>query len=223
VFDGIFQSDAEAAESAVFVNQTSGASQARAGDRKYKDLDGNGVIDENDRTIIGNAMADFTWGLNNTLGYKDFTLSFFIQSSQGNDMHNLNQMFLEDFNGEHNVMSDAALNRWTPENQSNEYPRALAKRTADVGTVSSKFIEDASYVRLKNISLGYNFPTKWLEPISVRNLRLYVSATNLFTITDYKGYDPEGSSYGTSTAYPGIDQGRYPLTKTYLVGLNFGF
>ncbi len=223
VFEGIFQSDAEADESAVFVNQTSGASLARAGDRKYKDLDDNGIIDEKDRTIIGNAMPDFTWGLNNTLGYKDFTLSFFIQASHGNDMHNLNQMFLEDFNGEHNVLSDAALNRWTPENPSNEYPRALAKRTADVGTVSSKFIEDASYVRLKNISLGYDFPARWLDPVSVRSLRIYVSATNLFTITDYKGYDPEGSSYGTSTAYPGIDQGRYPLTKTYLVGLNFGF
>lgn len=223
VFDGIFQSDAEADESAVFVNQTSGASKAKAGDRKYKDLDNNNVIDEKDRTIIGNAMPDFNWALNNTLSYRNFSLSFFIQASQGNDMHNLNQMFLEDFNGEHNVMAEAALNRWTPENHSNEYPRALAKRTSDVGTISSKFIEDASYIRLKNVSLGYDVPGKWLQPVNIRTLRLYISATNLFTITDYKGYDPEGSSYGTSTAYPGIDQGRYPLTKTYLVGLNLGF
>ncbi|HEY5747828.1 MAG TPA: TonB-dependent receptor [Chryseolinea sp.] len=222
-FDGIFQTDEEASKSAVFANQKSGASQAKAGDRKYKDVVPDGVIDEKDRTIIGHALPKYTWGLNNTLSYKNFTLNFFFQASQGNQMNNLNQMFLEDFNGEHNVSADAALNRWTPTNPSNEYPRALAKRTADVGTISSKFIEDASYIRLKNVNLAYNVPSMMLDRFRMRSLRIYVSATNLFTSTNYKGYDPEGSSYGTSTAYPGIDQGRYPLTKTYLVGLNLGF
>ncbi len=222
-FDGIFQSDAEASESAVFANQLSGAGRARAGDRKYRDVTPDGVIDEQDRTIIGNALPDFTWGLNNNLSYKNLTLSFFIQASHGNDMINLNQLFLEDMTAIHNVSAEAWGNRWTPENPSNDFPRVLAGRTTDVGVVSSKFIEDASYVRLKNVTLGYNLPSSVLQNISMRSCRIFASATNLLTLTDYKGYDPEGSSYGTSTAYPGVDQGRYPLTKTYTFGINLGF
>lgn len=220
-FEGIFQSNEEADASAVFVNQT-GANKAVAGDRKYRDVNGDGVINEDDRMILGNALPDFTWGLNNELGYKNFTLSFFIQASHGNEMANLNTSALEDFRGLNNVSAEAGLNRWTPENPSNRYPRALANRSVDVGTFSSVMVEDASYVRLKNITLGYNVPASALQKLSVRNLRVYVSATNLFTITDYSGFDPEGSAHGTATAYPGVDQGRYPLTKTYLVGLNIG-
>lgn len=221
-FDGIFQTDDEASTSAVFANQTSGAGQAKAGDRKYKDINTDGVINEQDRTVIGSALADYTLGINNNLSYKNFTLSFFIQGSFGNDMINLNRLFLEEMDGTHNVSAEAWENRWTPTNPSTEYPRVLANRTTDVGTISSKFIEDASYLRLKNITLGYNLPSALLDSWGLRSLRVYASATNLFTITDYSGYDPEGSSYGTQTAYPGVDQGRYPLTKVYTIGLNLG-
>src|SRR5690606_12357726 len=124
-FEGIFQSNEEADASAVFVNQT-GANKAVAGDRKYRDVNGDGVINEDDRMILGNALPDFTWGLNNELGYKNFTLSFFIQASHGNEMANLNTSALEDFRGLNNVSAEAGLNRWTPENPSNRYPRALA-------------------------------------------------------------------------------------------------
>lgn len=220
-FDGIFQTNEEADASAVFVNQT-GANKAVAGDRRYRDVNNDGVINEDDRMILGNALPDFTWGLNNDIGYKNFTLSFFIQASHGNEMANLNTAALEDFRGLNNVSAEAALNRWTPHNPSNRYPRALANRSVDVGTFSSVMVEDASYVRLKNVTLGYNLPSNMLQRLSVRNVRVYLSATNLFTITDYKGFDPEGSAHGTATAYPGVDQGRYPLTKTYLVGLNIG-
>ena len=221
-FDGIFQTDEEADESAVFITQQSGPNKAKAGDRKYRDVVEDGVITEADRTILGNALPDFTWGLNNNIEYKNFTLSFFIQASHGNEMANLNSSPLEDFRGLNNVSAEAALNRWTPTNPSNRYPRALANRTVDVGTFSSTMVEDASYVRLKNITLGYNLPSTLLQRLSVRNVRVYVSATNLLTLTDYEGFDPEGSSFGTTTAYPGVDQGRYPLTKTYLLGLNIG-
>jgi TonB-linked SusC/RagA family outer membrane protein len=221
-FDGIFQTDEEADESAVFITQQSGPNEAKAGDRKYRDVVEDGVITEADRTILGNALPDFTWGLNNNIEYKNFTLSFFVQASHGNEMANLNSSPLEDFRGLNNVSAEAALNRWTPTNPSNRYPRALANRTVDVGTFSSTMVEDASYVRLKNITLGYNLPSTLLQRLSVRNVRVYVSATNLLTLTDYEGFDPEGSSFGTTTAYPGVDQGRYPLTKTYLLGLNIG-
>jgi TonB-linked SusC/RagA family outer membrane protein len=220
-FEGIFQTDEEADESAVFVQQ-SGANKARAGDRKYRDINADGVITEADRTILGNALPDFTWGLNNNVEFKNFTLSFFIQASHGNEMANLNSSLLEDFRGINNVSAEAGLNRWTPTNPSNRYPRALAN-PIDVGTFSSTMVEDASYVRLKNVTLGYNIPSSLVQRINVRNIRVYVSATNLVTITDYNGFDPEGSSYGTATALPGVDQGRYPLTKTYLLGLNIGF
>jgi TonB-linked SusC/RagA family outer membrane protein len=221
-FDGIFQTDEEADASPVFNTQQNGAAKAKAGDRKYRDVVADGVIDEKDRTILGTALPDFTWGFNNNVSFKNFTFSFFFQGSQGNKMANLNASTLEDLRGLNNVSADAGLNRWTPTNPSNRYPRALADRSVDVGTFSSAFVEDASYIRLKNVTLAYNFPTSLFQKISLRNVRVYVSATNLLTITDYSGYDPEGSSWGTTTRLPGIDQGRYPLNKTYLVGLNIG-
>lgn len=226
-FQGIFQTDEAASSSAVMNKQQNvpgnEETRARAGDRQYRDIVPDNIIDDKDRTIIGNALPDFTWGLNNNISYNRFNLSFFIQASHGNDMVNLNQQALQDFRGTQNVSAEAGLNRWTPTNPSNKYPRALANQTIDVGILSSAIIEDASYVRLKNITLGYDLPPSILERAHVKNLRVYVSATNLVTLTDYSGYDPEGSAYGTTTAMPGIDQGRYPLTKTYLVGLNIGF
>jgi TonB-dependent starch-binding outer membrane protein SusC len=226
-FAGIFQSDEEASSSAVFNGQqdtpANVLTRARAGDRKYVDVSGDGLINEQDRTIIGNALPDFTWGLNNNIAFRNFNLSFFIQASHGNDMANLNRLTLEDFRGTHNVSAEAGLNRWTSSNPSNEYPRALANRTIDVGTFSSAIVEDASYVRLKNVTLGYNLPASLLDAGPVKRVRVYISGTNLITLTDYEGYDPEGSAFGTATSLPGVDQGRYPLAKTYLVGLNIGF
>lgn len=226
-FEGIFQSDEEASSSPVFSGQqdtpANALTKARAGDRKYRDVSGDGLINEQDRTIIGNALPDFTWGLNNNLSFMNFNLSFFIQGSHGNEMANLNRLTLDDFRGTQNVSAEAGLNRWTPSNPGNEYPRALANRTIDVGTFSSAIVEDASYVRLKNVTLAYDLPSSVIERARLKKLRVYVSGTNLVTLTDYTGYDPEGSSFGTATSLPGVDQGRYPLSKTYLVGLNIGF
>lgn len=226
-FEGIFQTDEEASASAVFSGQqdtpANALTRARAGDRKYKDVSGDGIINEQDRTIIGHALPDFTWGLNNNIAFMNFNLSFFIQASHGNEMANLNRLTLEDFRGTQNVSAEAGLGRWTPDNPSNEFPRSLANRTIDVATFSSAIVEDASYVRLKNVTLAYDLPLSLIEKARVKKLRVYVSATNLVTLTDYTGFDPEGSSYGTSTSLPGVDQGRYPLAKTYLVGLNIGF
>lgn len=225
-FDGIFQSDEEAEASPVFADQKvmpGNVNRARAGDRKYRDMNDDDVINEQDRTTIGNALPDITWGLNNNLSFMNFNLSFFIQASHGNDMANLNRLALENTRGVNNVSAEAGLNRWTPDNPSNRYPRALANRTVDVGTFSSAIVEDASYVRLKNVTLAYDLPQSILGRVKARKLRVYVSGTNLITLTDYSGYDPEGSSFGTATTLPGVDQGRYPQAKTFLVGLNIGF
>lgn len=228
VFDGIFQTDAEAASSPVLEGQQPGspnpASVARAGDRKYKNIDASdNVINDNDRTILGYAQPKFTWGFNNSLSYKNWDFSFFFQGSQGNKMANLLTLDLQNFTGENNVIAEAALNRWTPTNPSNQYPRALSYGNVDVGKFSSIEVEDASYLRLKSVLLAYNFRNDLLKRIKIQSIRLFASATNLFTITDYKGYDPEANTYGQSNVIVGVDNGGYPLNKVYTVGVNVQF
>lgn len=227
IFEGIFQTDAEAASSPVLIGQEQGssspASWAKAGDRKYRDISDDGKIDANDRTILGSAQPDFTWGFNNVVSYKNFNLSFFFQGSQGNKLANFNNLDLLNFTGENNVLAEGGLNRWTPENPGNKYPRALSAGSLDAGTFSSAIVEDASYIRLKNITLSYNIGSTLLSRLKIQNLRVYASATNLWTLTDYSGYDPEANTYGQSTTLIGVDKGGYPQSKVYLLGLNIGF
>ena len=222
-----FNRDEEAAKSPVLVGQeptsSNPASVAKAGDRKYKDINGDGKIDANDRTILGSAQPKFTWGFNNTLSYKNFDLSFFFQGSQGNKMANFNSFNLLNFTGQNNVLADAGLNRWTPENPENKYPRALSSGSLDVGIFSSAIVEDASYLRLKNVSLSYSLPQKILQRAKIQSVRIYVSASNLWTLTNYTGYDPEANTYGQSTTLIGIDNGGYPQSKIYQVGATLGF
>lgn len=226
-FDGIFQSDAEAASSPVLVGQEpttpNQASRARAGDRRYADINKDGKIDAGDRTILGTAVPKFTWGFNNAFSYKNIELSFFFQGSQGNKMANLNNMDLLNFNGQNNVLGEAGRNRWTPENRNNQYPRALAAGSLDQGIFSSAIVEDASYIRLKNISLSYNLPAHLVSRIKMSNLRLFITGTNLWTSTKYTGYDPEANTFGQSTTLVGLDAGGYPQAKIYQFGLSATF
>jgi len=227
IFDGIFQSDEEAAKSPVLVGQEPTSSnpeaRAKAGVRKYRDINGDGKIDANDRTILGTAQPDFTWGLNNTLSYNNFDLSFFFQGSQGNKLANFNSYSLLNFTGQNNVLASAALDRWTPENHSNQNPRAYASTSLDVGIFSSAIVEDASYVRLKNVTLSYTLPRSILQRAKIQSVRVYVSGSNLWTLTDYTGYDPEANTYGQNTTVIGIDNGGYPQSRTYQVGATLSF
>lgn len=227
IFDGIFQSDEEAAKSPVLVGQEptspNPASIAKAGDRKYRDINGDGKIDANDRTILGSAQPKFTFGFSNNLSYKNFDLSFFFQGSQGNKMANFNSYSLLNFTGQNNVLAEAALNRWTPENPGNKYPRALASGSLDVGIFSSAIVEDASYIRLKNVTLSYTLPRKILQKLKIQNIKVYISGSNLWTLTNYTGYDPEANTYGQSTTLIGIDNGGYPQSKIYQAGLTVSF
>ena len=226
-FLGIFQTNEEAATSPVLLGQeptaANVAARAKAGDRKYKDVNGDGKIDAHDRLDLGTALPKFTWGISNQLSYENFDLSFFFQSSIGNKIANLNNLDLYNFSGQNNVLREAGLNRWTPQNPSNTYARAVAAGVIDYGQTSSAIIEDASYVRLRNISLSYTVPPRKLRAVSMSNLSFYISATNLLTFTNYTGYDPEANTFGQNTTIVGIDQGGYPQAKTFQFGVSATF
>jgi TonB-linked SusC/RagA family outer membrane protein len=188
------------------------------GDRKYVDKDTDGMLTEADKFVLGNANPDFSFGMNNTVTYKNFALSVFIQGVYGNEIVNFNKFSLESFDGNQNN-STAALERWTPENPTNEYPRANV--SPRVNTLSDHQVEDGSYVRVKDITLSYDF-VKLVSSLKVRptSLKLFVSAKNIATLTNYSGYDPEVNRFITNPRSFGADFGSYPTTKIYSIGLN---
>ncbi len=190
------------------------------GDRKYVDQDGNGLLDEQDIVTLGNASPDFSFGLNNTITYKNLTLSFFIQGVYGNEIVNFNKFSLESFDGNQNN-STAALERWTPTNPSNTYPRANV--SPRVNTLSDHQVEDGTYVRLRDITLSYNLKSLFKNRFQLKSFRVFVSGKNLITITDYTGYDPEVNRFANNPIAFGADYGSYPTPKIYTVGLNIGF
>lgn len=226
-FDGIFQSDQEAANSPVLSgqepNSPNPASRAKAGDRKYKDQNGDGVINADDRVILGNANPKFTYGLTNTFRYKSFELNFFFQGSYGNKMANFNNYDLLNFTGENNVLVKAALNRWTPDNPGNKYPRALSAGSLDQGVFSSAIVESASYLRLKSLNISYDLAAKVIHNPNIRSLKIFLTGINLFTVTNYSGYDPEANTFGESTTIIGIDLGGYPQARTLQAGISLMF
>ncbi len=181
-------------------------------------MEPDGVINGDDRTIIGNPHPDFIFGFNNNFKYKNFDLNIFIQGVDGNDMLNFSRMELEWVNGKGNQMA-TVLNRWTPTNTDTDIP----KPSGSYSSISStRWIEDGSYVRLKNLSLGYNVPEKLLKKTSIKKLRIYVSGQNLWTITNYTGYNPD-VSYRDSNISLGLDYGSYPNTRSITFGLNLSF
>lgn len=226
-FKGIFQSDDEAKNSAVLSgqepNSSNPASRAKAGDRKYEDINNDGKIDENDRMILGQASPKFTYGFTNNFKYKNLELNVFLQGAYGNKLANFNNYDLLNFTGQNNVMAEAALNRWTPNNKGNVYPRALSAGSVDQGVFSSAIVENASYLRFKNITLSYYVPSSIISALKMSSLRLFATGTNLFTFTDYTGYDPEANTYGQSTTLVGIDSGGYPQSKSFQFGLSLIF
>lgn len=215
VYDGVLQSGEEATKGALTYNQT-----GKAGDRIYKDINGDGKFtNAEDRTIIGNAEPDFTFGITNNFTYKGFDLSFFINGSVGNDIANINKERLSLFTGYQNAISDAT-NRWTLDNPSRTVSRAKYSDPASV--FSSEFIEDGTFVRLKNITLGYTFDKKVTSWLHIAGLRIYFTATNLWTITNYSGYDPEVTSVDNALS-AGTDYGNYPSAKTFNFGATVNF
>ncbi|SHH89718.1 TonB-linked outer membrane protein, SusC/RagA family [Chryseolinea serpens] len=191
----------------------------------YEDFNGNGTRDIGDKRIIGNPNPNFVYGFNSTMSYKNFELNIFIQGTQGNDIFNLsavNQTL--DYGQALNMPRDVYENHWTPENPTAKYP--VISRTSQT-QVSNRFVEDGSYLRVKNIQLSYNLPVSVLELHWLRKAQIYVSGQNLLTLTGYSWYDPEVNSYGgvsgANSIQLGIDHYSYPTAKTMTVGLRLGF
>ncbi len=193
------------------------------GERKYKDLNGDGKIDaDNDRAFLGNPIPEYTFGITNTFSYKGLDLNIFFQGVAGNEIANFNRLTLEDLNGRNNVLTEAFSNRWTPQNPTNEYTRAYAG--VRTNRFSDVYIEDGSYLRLKSVTLGYSISSEFLSKMAINRLRIYVSGKNLYTFTKYSGVDPEVSWGGQNNALSaGADYGGYPISKTYLMGVNINF
>ncbi|WP_297891774.1 TonB-dependent receptor [uncultured Capnocytophaga sp.] len=191
----------------------------QTGDIKYKDLNGDGRISVSDKTYIGDPNPDFTFGLTNDFSYKNFTLSVFFQGSYGNDIYNASRIETEGMYKDQN-QSTAVLNRWRKPGDITDIPRA--KQGTDNIKASSRWVEDGSYLRLKTLTLAYNLSNEELLRYGIRKIQPYFTAQNLWTLTNYKGFDPEVNQ-GLSGPTMGIDWGTYPQTKTFIFGLNIDF
>ena len=221
VADGIIQSaDELAALNANSPTKFYQGSGTAPGDIKFKDINGDGVVNAADRTFIGNPNPKFTYGLNNTFSFKGFDLNIFLQGSQGNDVYNLNRYYLEGGLAAASNAGTIALNRWTPTNTNTTIPRAVFNDPNQNNRISSHYIEDGSYMRIKLLTLGYSLPASVLSAVHSQRIRVYVSAQNLLTVTKYTGFDPELGNQGNSF---GVDRGIYPQARVFLAGVNLGF
>jgi len=212
---GLFQNDGE-------VSGAPAQDGAEAGFFRYEDIDGNNVIDDDDRMFIGNPNPDFTYGLNLAFGWKGFDLTGFFYGSQGNDIFNYNKWWLDfwpSFQGQKST--DLLYNSWTPTNTGASTPKASNKSNFSTNAEStSYYVEDGSFLRLKNLQIGYTFPKSMVGNV-FSNVRIYVQGINLFTVTKYSGLDPELASFNDT--FQGVDEGNLPATKQFLIGINLGF
>ena len=214
--EGIFENLAAVEGSA----SQSGAAQGRF---KYRDLNGDNTIDANDRTYLGSPVPKFTGGINLTLRMKGFDFGAYFYSSVGNKIFNVSKWFTDfypSFQGA--AISARVKDSWTPTNTGAKIPLFESASNFSTNTQSNSFyVEDGSFLRLQNVTLGYTLPTDLLDKFKLTKLRFYVSANNLFTLTGYSGLDPAVG--GAADTNFGIDVGNYPVTRGYTAGINIGF
>ena len=229
-YEGIYQTDEEALEQLYTFD--AGTIGVHAGDARYKDVNGDGKLNEDDKMVIGNPFPKVTYGLNFGIDFYGVDIQLFFQGAAGNSIYNAQRQMLESDGSGYalasymkdnvwvgytpavqNAMINAGVNPFELENRNGTIPNPLGSPTNTEN--STRFIEDGSYLRLKNVQIGYTFPLKWTQKFRCSRLRLYATASNLFTITGYKGYDPEVGG--------GVDYGNYPQSRTFTFGLNASF
>ena len=219
IYDGVYQ-NSDFVNGSLIGSVPSYVSNHEPGDAKYKDLNGDGRITDADKTIIGNGLAKHFGGLGNTFTYKNFELSAFFQWSYGNDILNANRLIFEQKQHVHLNQYATALNRWSEDNQDTDEFRAGGEQGLQV--VSSRVIEDGSFIRLKTVNFSYSLNKDILEKLKLSGFKFYLSAQNLITWTNYSGFDPE-VSVRRSAITPGIDYSAYPKNRTVSAGLNITF
>jgi TonB-linked SusC/RagA family outer membrane protein len=186
----------------------------------FRDINGDNRITPLDQQIIGSPFPAYTFGISNTISYKRFQLDFFFQGQQGADMLNINVLeSMYPNNARRNRLTEQALDRWTPQNPTAKWPSGVQPSAYGGGKVNTLALQDASYVRLRNLSVGYNLPVEKIK--FIQTARLYVVGQNLFTLTDYIGFDPEANAFGRSNVR--VDYNGYPLARTWMLGVNVGF
>jgi TonB-linked SusC/RagA family outer membrane protein len=200
------------------------ASTAVPGDLKFADKNGDGLVNTQDVGVIGNPFPDFTYGLQNTFGYKRFSLAVTLQGTQGNDILYGGDRYTYNAPGQTNGRTNL-LDRWrSPENPGNGTEPRAAASVNQRGQFSSYFIHDASFLRIRNVTLRYNIPTNWAKQAGLQSAAIYSSVQNLYTFTKYFGYNPEANNYGNTTSPTyGVDQGSYPMARTLTLGVQLGF
>ncbi|KAA6328483.1 TonB-dependent receptor SusC, partial [termite gut metagenome] len=210
VFDGIVQTGDDIDKIPVPSRNLENNTKVQPGDVKYKDQDGSKTINSNDRVVLGSPQPDFIYGFSSTLRYKSLTLFAVFQGSYGNELLNSLRRRLETPDPSYNL-STALLDRWTPTNPSNTVPRAVVVAVSDL---DSRYIEDASFLKLKTLSLSYQLPVK-IQASPTTKFKVFATGQNLLTITSYKGYDPEVAG--------GTDAGVYPTARTFSLGVNISY
>lgn len=226
VVDGLFRSEDDIKNSAT-QGLTVTPKGTWLGDVKYKDISGpngkpDGVIDGYDQAFIGNPNPKFTFGLTNTFTHKNFDLSFFIQGSYGADILNFTRLMTEGLYNSYHNQSSSVLNRYSTNNPNGNQPRYNEWHKNNL-LLSDRFIEDGSYVRLQTLSLGYNLPARIVSKAKIASARLYISGQNLYTLTNYSGFDPELGSFNQNALLTNVDNGNYPNPRTITVGANITF
>lgn len=218
IFDGVIMTQAELDN-----NEYPVWPDSEPGDPKVRDVNKDGEIDADDRTFIGNYQPDFSWGMTNTFGYKGIEFSIMLTGVQGNEIMNHQSRFLKSFNGDRNAYK-LVTNYWKSESDPGNgqifKPRVIQNTVQAQG--STYWVEDGSFVRVKNIRLGYNLPQNVVRKMNISGLKLYVNLENVYVFSDYSNYDPEGSTYQTGTLV-GFDYGAYPNPFVATVGINLTF
>lgn len=200
-----------------FYGYISDGVDSETGELMYRDLDGNGSITTSDKTYIGDPNPDFTFGMTNVFSYKGFDLSILLQGSYGNDIFNASRMETEGMYDAKN-QSTRVIDRWRRPGMKTQIPKAGYDMK-----ISSYFIEDGSFLRVKDVTLSYNVNSSKLKKLGVTRIQPYMTTSNLLTFTKYLGFDPEVNQWGSSGRVQGIDWGTYPQTRTFIVGLNVEF
>jgi TonB-dependent starch-binding outer membrane protein SusC len=225
VVDGIFQSQDELNSAPTQAEKIAQSNGTWLGDLRFRNLDqtpvnGKQIIDGKDRTLIGNPNPDFTFGFTNTFSYKGFDLSLFLQGSYGNDIYNFTRSYTEGMNDIGSNQLRSVVNRWTPDNTNTTIPRAILGDPNGNRRMSDRFVEDGSYMRVQNLTLGYTLPQPLAQKLKLNRLRVYATAQNLYTFTNYSGLDPELGSYNQDALLMNIDNGHYPAPRVMTAGIN---